>query len=185
MLAATNGKPAAEHQLFPVVCIGDGGRCQKPLSLRLCKTLLEPDQFSRLASSSAKAYIHKRPHEFKNCPSADCTQVYRVVKNGKTLRCPSCLISICQECHEEHQQGVDCRVSESENKRLYEQWKSEHDVKTCPKCDTDIEKIDGCNHIVCARCGSHLCWFCVKAFVDAYDVYEHMTRTHSIVPYAG
>ena len=28
-----------------------------------------------------------------------------------------------------------------------------------PKCGTPVEKIKGCNHMICNQCHSHICWF--------------------------
>uniref|UniRef100_A0A0D9VWI2 RBR-type E3 ubiquitin transferase n=1 Tax=Leersia perrieri TaxID=77586 RepID=A0A0D9VWI2_9ORYZ len=35
-------------------------------------------------------------------------------------------------------------------------------TKSCPKCSKPIQKIDGCNHVVCT-CGQHLCYACGAA----------------------
>ncbi len=30
----------------------------------------------------------------------------------------------------------------------------------CPKCETPIEKDEGCNHMSCTVCGHYFCWIC-------------------------
>ncbi|XP_055348380.1 E3 ubiquitin-protein ligase RNF14-like isoform X2 [Paramacrobiotus metropolitanus] len=44
-------------------------------------------------------------------------------------------------------------------------------VKRCPRCVTYIQKISGCNHVVC-RCGQHFCWAC-RQFLSSHDPYAH------------
>ena len=39
------------------------------------------------------------------------------------------------------------------------QWILEN-TKKCPKCNTRIEKNQGCNKVSCKQCGHHFCWIC-------------------------
>jgi ankyrin repeat/IBR domain-containing protein 1 len=35
-------------------------------------------------------------------------------------------------------------------------------TKRCPKCNCNIEKNDGCNHMTCRKCGHGFCWMCME-----------------------
>lgn len=35
-----------------------------------------------------------------------------------------------------------------------------NDVIKCPNCGFGTEKIDGCNHMTCAKCRYEWCWIC-------------------------
>ena len=38
--------------------------------------------------------------------------------------------------------------------------RSHRNVKQCPKCNTIIQKIGGCNKMTCWKCGAYFCWLC-------------------------
>merc|ERR1712118_469688 len=52
------------------------------------------------------------------------------------------------------------------------------EMKRCPKCKQAIEKVSGCNHMVCATCGVHFCWRCLEQ-ISGYD---HFNRIGSMRP---
>lgn len=48
----------------------------------------------------------------------------------------------------------------------------ESDTVKCPECSVNIYRIDGCNHIICTMCNTHLCYLCKKKITEA-DPYDH------------
>lgn len=50
------------------------------------------------------------------------------------------------------------RLAEKKTEKLLKNKK----FKVCPNkdCAARIEKISGCNHMICARCRYELCWLC-------------------------
>ena len=59
----------------------------------------------------------------------------------------------------------------------FQQWKKKHQAKTCP-CGATIEKTEGCNHMYCIACKSHLCWNCLEKFPTKTATYNHLTDKH-------
>lgn len=170
-------KSASENRTFPLKCLGNFNNCTELLPLSLCKGLLQKERFKQLIDASFSSYIQKHPDEFHYCPSPDCPQVYRDVSDP-LLHCPTCLVMICTSCHEFYHEGVPCRLSNEENDRLFKEWLEANNVKPCPKCSSNIEKVSGCNHVLCTNCSTHMCWECMQAFESSPLVYKHMTDVH-------
>ena len=38
-----------------------------------------------------------------------------------------------------------------------EGWMTSH-TKPCPGCGSRIQRISGCNHMICSQCHMHFCW---------------------------
>ena len=36
--------------------------------------------------------------------------------------------------------------------------------KKCPKCSSQIEKLDGCDHMTCTQCRHEFCWSCLANY---------------------
>ena len=158
--------------------------CSLGIPLQFIRLLLSPGEEDRLLDSVFLSYIHGRPQEFHYCPTADCQTVYRASEAGSALRCPTCSVRICATCHVEFHEGLTCaefKDNATGGNEALQRWKQEHGVKSCPGCSADLEKNGGCNHIKCARCGTHMCWVCMKTFTDTDSgggVYAHMRREH-------
>lgn len=51
-------------------------------------------------------------------------------------------------------------------------------IKDCPKCKTAMEKTEGCDHMTCGGCGTHICWNCLETFGTGPECYKHMNKVH-------
>ncbi|KAJ3779827.1 hypothetical protein GGU10DRAFT_280242, partial [Lentinula aff. detonsa] len=51
-------------------------------------------------------------------------------------------------------------------------------VKNCPLCKVHIERAEGCNHITCIHCQTHICWVCMQTFPGGDGIYNHMRAEH-------
>lgn len=96
------------------------------------------------------------------CPGVDCTFRYRHIPGQprtKTCQMPRCGIQFCSACMKNHPEGVDCelakRYRESGAEVLIRQI-----TKKCPRCQWNIEKDGGCNHMTCGKCKYEFCWHC-------------------------
>lgn len=84
------------------------------------------------------------------CPQTNC----RGFLSDK-WNCTLCETNVCKDCHEikEKDQEHVCDESILESVKMMAK-----DVKNCPKCATQIYKIDGCDQMFCTRCQVVFSW---------------------------
>lgn len=171
-------KSAAEREsLFPLTCHGIGKRCGEPIPLFTAREILVPEDFEAIFQSAFSAHVLTHPEELHYCPTPDCPQIYRSTPEGISMQCPECLSQICTHCHCEAHEGLTCgEVTEGDG--LFREWAAENNVKQCPKCKMAIEKTEGCNHMTCSMCRTHICWVCMQTFEDGLKIYGHMQSEH-------
>ncbi|GKT96961.1 ariadne ring protein [Colletotrichum tofieldiae] len=110
-------------------------------------------------------------------PTAD----YRHVLEASLTSCPDCLVVLCTACHAHHDEGVSCDKAEDDaNAEL----RKALNIKGCPRCETFLERTEGCNHVECGGCHTHICWVCMGHYPESLACYEHMRDTHGGA-YAG
>ncbi|XP_040006892.1 E3 ubiquitin-protein ligase RNF14 [Xiphias gladius] len=56
-------------------------------------------------------------------------------------------------------------------------WLSEN-CKCCPRCGTNIQKVDGCNKMTCTSCRQYFCWLCL-GLLSRVNPYSHFNNPHS------
>ncbi|KAG1738129.1 uncharacterized protein EDB91DRAFT_466018 [Suillus paluster] len=169
---------AVENKTFPLTCLGDDASCTERISLLHAKKILSGDDFAALCEASFWSHVHVRTDEFHHCPTPDCAQVYRATPASAILQCPSCLVRICSGCHAEAHDGLTCEERDVAEDKLFHEWTATHDVKNCPGCKTPIERSEGCNHMTCTRCQTHICWECLATFPKGDGIYDHMRHKH-------
>ncbi|KAK1594642.1 pectate lyase-domain-containing protein [Colletotrichum navitas] len=160
-------------------CIGGYGACQAPLPLSELRGVLQMDGYRKLLESVAKAHVRKNPFNYRSCPTPKCQQLYRPTPRGANInavaRCPDCFVVLCTACHEPHDETVSCKGAEE---TATTELMATLNIKGCPRCNTFIERTEGCNHIECGCCHAHICWVCMKYYLDSLACYEHMAEAH-------
>ena len=160
---------------IPLKCVAES--CGEPLVWRDLENLLNEAERKALACSALDTYIRSKPDTVKYCPTADCGTVYRVSTDGRCHKCEACLAETCTSCHTQYHNGLTCAMFKSEKKveGSLKEWmmKVPDNRKCCPKCNTPIEKNEGCNHMTCSQCKSHMCWLCLEVFPSGEQVYDH------------
>ena len=168
---------AIEQKFFPLTCLGNEAKCTERISLYAAKEVLSAADFDTMVSAAFDAYVQTHPEELQYCPTPDCLQVFRPAREGIFLQCPSCLVRICPNCKTEAHDGLTCaELKDGDN--LFKEWAGKHDVKQCPSCHIAIEKDEGCNHMKCTVCQTHICWVCMKTFPGGDGIYGHMRSEH-------
>ncbi|XP_008331071.1 E3 ubiquitin-protein ligase RNF14 [Cynoglossus semilaevis] len=54
----------------------------------------------------------------------------------------------------------------------------EENCKSCPRCGTNIQKVDGCNKMTCTTCKQYFCWLCLGA-LSKVNPYGHFNDSRS------
>ena len=171
---------SVENKCFPLMCLGNEGKCKELISLVTARKILSVPDFDALVTAAFTSYVQARPDEFHYCPTPDCAQIYRTPtsrRDDTVLQCPSCLLRICPNCHVEAHDGFECPDPEG-GSVAFKEWTRNHDVKPCPGCKVPIERAEGCNHVTCTQCKTHICWVCTQTFPGGVGVYDHMRAMH-------
>ncbi|XP_028668597.1 E3 ubiquitin-protein ligase RNF14 [Erpetoichthys calabaricus] len=58
-----------------------------------------------------------------------------------------------------------------------EEWLTKNS-KPCPRCNTNIQKVDGCNKMTCIGCRNYFCWVCLGC-LNKYRPYSHFEDASS------
>ncbi|KAF8806813.1 hypothetical protein BYT27DRAFT_7211843 [Phlegmacium glaucopus] len=167
---------APETKMFPLVCI----TCKVPISIPLIRRFLTPQAFQALVETAFSSYLSEPGRKLKYCRTADCEQIYHQSDDPRVRKCPLCFSTVCSACGEEAHEGMTCHDSKlskdpSEQDRLFKLWTAATKAQQCPGCKATIEKIDGCNHIICSHCQTHFCWICL---FTGSDIYGHLNQQH-------
>ncbi|KAL6922251.1 hypothetical protein FSST1_006277 [Fusarium sambucinum] len=169
---------------FCITCQGDSGQCGKVFELVEIRNLLLSEMFEGILEASFLSFVKRHPDQLRCCPTPDCSQVYRVASKQKkqlaTFTCDKCLTFICTACHASHP-GVTCAQYQGDSTgglQALNKVKQELGIQDCPRCETSMEKTDGCNHMTCQGCKCHICWVCLATFDVGATCYEHMRRLH-------
>ena len=168
---------AIEQKFFPLTCLGNEGKCTERISLYAAKEVLSAADFDATVSAAFDTYVQTHPKELHYCPTPDCPQVFRSAPEGIFLQCPSCLARICPTCKTDAHDGLTCAEYKAGDS-LFKEWADQRDVKRCPGCHIAIEKDEGCNHMKCTVCQTHICWMCMKTFPGGDGIYGHMRSEH-------
>ncbi|CAG7556497.1 unnamed protein product [Fusarium equiseti] len=168
---------------FSISCLGDSENCGKIFQLSEIQTLLLSEAFENILEASFATFIRLHPAEFRYCPTPDCDQVYRVSSSGKVpfiFTCAGCFTPTCTACHVSHPEISCSKNKGNTSDDMEELIKAKEDlgVKDCPKCTIAIQKAEGCNHITCTACRTHIWWVCMATFAQDSDCYAHMRRLH-------
>lgn len=174
----TNQVCAADEGDIPLHCAGEN--CEHTFNLDELKSLLSSLAFDDFLNLSFDIYIRTHPTDFHHCPTPDCPEIYRP-NSGETFLCSSCLTSVCTTCNVISHDGMSCedyKDISSEGMKAFQRWKEKEDARDCPGCKVTIQKSEGCNHMECRICHTHICWFCMETFKTSPECYDHMEKRH-------
>ena len=74
---------------------------------------------------------------------------------------------------QESEKQAELEAIEAQRKKRQEEIEASEiyvreNSKKCPTCHFDVEKIDGCNYMVCTKCRRSFCWICLKSGITHF-----------------
>jgi len=141
-----------------------------------CKILVEDDLVLKLTLDPLirERYERRITEDFvgcnrlmKCCPAPGCTKVIKTsLKSHGHVEC-GCGFAFCFCCGGEVHDPVNCEIlkiwmRKVERDSATGSWIA-NNTKECPKCNSMIEKMGGCNHMTCRvqSCRYEFCWVCL------------------------
>lgn len=98
-------------------------------------------QLNRRGVQERRQFIHA-------CPNNECRGFL-----SNRWKCGICDKYTCPDCHELKEEEHVCDPNVVENVKLLQK-----DTKPCPKCASQIYRIDGCDHMWCTSCHTGFHW---------------------------
>ena len=110
------------------------------------------------------------------CPGPGCERVAVCTHAGLSggpgicCLCDDCGTTFCLKCGEEPHAPLSCRDLCQWNEKCKNESETANwilaNTKPCPKCQSRIEKNQGCNHMSCQQCRYEFCWICMGPWAD-------------------
>ena len=142
--------------------------CGKILSNKFIESLLKnnPSLLLKYQKFLERIQILNDPHK-KFCPYPNCDSYAEEKKDTKFVKCKINGHKFCYKCLKDHDEKISC---DEEIYKDFKIWKKNKIVKQCPRCKIWIQKIEGCNHVICSMCHYGFCFVCLKNWIGHPDI---------------
>lgn len=175
-------RPLCGHKVCPdcmfewaLTCIRDSAKiptfikcpqagCTRRLTIQSILDSSSPIQRDQIHEAFTKITL-RNESIFIACPVKGCSYIgYYDGPESCTapFECP-----VCSYTWKEEFQSDQKRKQKSFKENIYDalsELRVELTCETCPKCRVKIQKMFGCNHMVCSRCKFEFCWRCLHSF---------------------
>ena len=130
---------------------------------------LTKDIFARLERLQQQSELREaNVPGLEACPFCDFAAILPPIEEDKEFRCehPDCKVVSCRLCKCRSHIPKTCEQAKKEHgideRHIVEEEMTKALIRTCKKCKIAILKTEGCNKIVCSRCGAFICDVCGK-----------------------
>jgi hypothetical protein len=138
-------------------------KCQHTISKSQIEAILDKEYIDKYNKHIVQNYIINNKKNIKYCPQLNCNVISMGDCCTNTVYC-LCTYEYCFQCHKDAHLPCSCidlnkwenNVDEFNDNNV---WLIAN-TKKCPKCFTNIEKNEGCNHMTCKNCKYEFCWLC-------------------------
>ncbi|PSS15017.1 hypothetical protein M430DRAFT_104742, partial [Amorphotheca resinae ATCC 22711] len=143
-----------DQSMFPPKC------CGQPITLESVRKFLTAELIDDFKRTKEERDTPNRTY----CSNKTCSAFLKPIETRKpatlcvddNLTCSSCGTITCTICKGAAHYG-DCPADTNLQRAL--ETATENNWKRCKACGQIVERIDGCNHMICV-CGAHFCYTC-------------------------
>ncbi|CAD8128810.1 unnamed protein product [Paramecium sonneborni] len=136
--------------------------CNKQQTDEFMESILEPEMMSKLKKFRKIKQLQLDP-DIVWCPRLGCEETLKR-NQSKRLQC-KCGQEICRKCGRERHKGKSCNDQiDKDFKNTIKKLK----IQKCKKCQSPIQKSDGCNHMTCKTCKYEFCWLCRSEYTHRH-----------------
>ncbi|KAK5125770.1 hypothetical protein LTR85_012046 [Meristemomyces frigidus] len=149
--------------------------------MEMMRATMEDSSLLPIMQHAVKNHFDPHPEEYAQCPGPNCAAYYKLHESGDQNICPSCFAVTCVGCKVEQHFGETCRQYQERvtgQLRALEEWMLKHGAKRCKRCNTIVEKLDGCNNMQCPGCKADFCFTCMEILPTHEEVYTHLIVEH-------
>eukprot|EP00478_Filoreta_tenera_P000195 GABV01000195.1.p1 GENE.GABV01000195.1~~GABV01000195.1.p1 ORF type:complete len:408 (+),score=147.75 GABV01000195.1:422-1645(+) len=138
-------------------------QCKLKVPASVFKMFLDPPDFDKYRKFSLRSYV-ERSRNLRWCPAPNCQFCCEYSDGGAREILCKCGFFFCFKCGEESHRPATC--DDAASWRIKSNSEAENvtwiiaNTKACPKCNIQIEKNQGCNHMTCRHCRHEFCWLC-------------------------
>lgn len=122
--------------------------------------ILDPALYSKYLKFKKIQLLNLDPNG-RWCIRQGCENFIKGDANAKKITCNLCQEEICFTCRNVWHPGRTCEEALDSD---FKEYQKKILVKKCPKCQSRIEKNEGCNHMTCTRCHYEFCWLCSRKY---------------------
>lgn len=159
---------------FMVKCLADPD-CPLKLKAQDFETVGR-DLLLTYNTKAAKVFVENHPSSFKTCTRPGCDRIIELKSSSAVLDLKdimvicSCGQDFCFKCKGGSHVPITCDLAtkwlEVSGETIRNQLWIVNNTKPCPKCETRIERTEGCNHMKCGNCHFEFCWMCMQEWAQ-------------------
>ena len=157
--------------------------CMKTIPDQIIKKFIPEETYEKMLQLRENLKIQKLVAMKKAiyCPVKDCEGFGHLIPDEKITACNKCKYSLCALCGKTVHPGILCEEFESvEEDLVLNEFYRVNNIKKCPTCGVGVQKIDGCQFIVChsplCKGNNALCYLCGRFVIEDQHFSHYKTN---------